>query len=73
MCSLIACNNGSSSQDSVDSAKDMNDSAMSNSTFDSTNDSSKISKTIDTLSKSDANWVVEVANAGMTEVELIQD
>ena len=71
ICSLIACNSGSNSaQDSVDSAKNMNDSAKSNSAFDSTKDSSKISKTIDTLSKSDANWAVEVANAGMTEVEL---
>ncbi len=70
ICSLVACNSGSSSQDSVDSAKNVNDSAMSNSTFDSTKDSSKISKTIDTLSKSDASWVVDVANAGMTEVEL---
>ena len=70
ICSLIACNSGSSSQDSTDSAKNVNDSAMSNNTFDSTKDSSKITKTIDTLSKSDANWVVDVANAGMTEVEL---
>lgn len=68
--SLVACNSGSSTQDSVDSAKDANDSARKNNAFDSTKDSSMITKTTDTLSKSDANWAVEVANANMTEVEL---
>lgn len=67
--SLVACNSGSSTQDSVDSAKNVNDSMISNKT-DSGSSNSMVTTSHDTLTKSDANWVVDVANAGMTEVEL---
>jgi putative membrane protein len=69
VCVFIACNSGSSSQDSVDSAKNMNDSMMpdSNSMMHDTGMSAMSSAPV---SKEDADWAVEIANAGMTEVEL---
>src|SRR5215471_3416333 len=65
ICAFAACNSSNSSQDSVDSAKNVNDSTVSN------NDTSSMSSMSATpVSQDDANWAVEVANAGMTEVEL---
>ena len=63
LCAFVACNSSTTSEDSVDSAKDVNDSLMDN------NDTG--ANTMSTpVSEHDANWAVEVANAGMTEVEL---
>lgn len=60
---FAACNSGTTSQDSVDSAKDVNDSMASTDTGANTMSATPVSE-------DDANWAVEVANAGMTEVEL---
>src|SRR5258706_10899167 len=63
ICVFAACNSGTTTQDSVDSAKDVNDSLTSN-------DSSMNSMSATPVSDADAEWAVEVANANMTEVEL---
>ncbi len=69
--SFVACNNGNSSQDSVDSAKDMNDSMMNDSNSMNNNDTSTMNSMSATpVSQEDADWATEVANGGMTEVEL---
>lgn len=57
-----ACNSGTTAEDTVDSAKDANDSMMSN-------DTSNLNPAAP-VTQEDANWSTEVANAGMTEVEL---
>ena len=62
ICVFSACNSSSSKSDTVDSAKDVNDSMMSN-------DTSNMNPAAP-VTEDDANWAVEVANAGMTEVEL---
>lgn len=58
---LSACNNQSGNQDSVDSAKEMNNDALDS-------NSSRISST--PLEKNDADFVVEVTNGGMKEIAL---
>ena len=63
ICVFTACNSSSTTEDSVDSAKDVNDSVMDNN-----NDTSSMSAT--PVSEDDANWAVEAANGGMTEVEM---
>ena len=60
ICIFVACNTGTR-EDSVDSANDVNDSLMSN-------DTSSMSAT--PVTEDDANWAVEAANGGMTEVEM---
>jgi putative membrane protein len=62
ICFFSACNSGTTKEDTVDSAKDVNDSMMSN-------DTSNMNPAAP-VTEDDANWAVEVANAGMTEVEL---
>jgi putative membrane protein len=57
-----ACNNSSSNQDSVDSAQDMNDSMLPDSNSSAMNSAP--------ASEEDAKWAVDVANSGMTEIEL---
>lgn len=57
-----ACNSGSSNQDSVDSAQDVNDSMLP--------DSSSSAMNSAPASEEDAKWAVDVANSGMTEIEL---
>ncbi len=70
ICVFAACNSSSSNSDSVDSAKDVNDSMMSDSNSMMNNDSSTTSMSTAPVSQEDADWAVDVANAGMTEVEL---
>lgn len=74
ICSFVGCNSGNSSQDSVDSAKDMSDSSMtnSNSMMNNNTDTSSMNSSMSSapVSKEDADWAAEVANGGMTEVEL---
>jgi putative membrane protein len=62
ICVFSACNSGTTKEDTVDSAKDVNDSMMSN-------DTSNMNPAAP-VTEDDANWAVDVANAGMTEVEL---
>lgn len=62
ICIFSACNSGTTKEDTVDSAKDVNDSMMSNDTSNMTPAAP--------VTEADANWAVDVANAGMTEVEL---
>ena len=62
MAIFSACNSSTTTEDTVDSAKDVNDSMMSN-------DTSNMNPAAP-VTEDDANWAVEVANAGMTEVEL---
>jgi putative membrane protein len=69
LCAFIACNSSSSNQDSVDSAKNMNDSVTTDSNSMMTGDSSAMTPAAP-VSKEDADWAVEMANGGMTEVEL---
>lgn len=57
-----ACNSSSSNQDSVDSAQDMNDSMLPDSNSSAMNSAP--------ASEEDAKWAVDVANSGMTEIEL---
>lgn len=67
MCLLIlaSCGNGSSNQDSVDSAKDAND--MKDTSSMSSSDNISSTQPVD---KDAADFAVEAANGGMTEVEL---
>lgn len=60
---FTACNNSSTNKDSVDSATNANDSLLPDS-----NNTAAMSST--PASEQDAKWAVEVANGGMTEVEL---
>lgn len=60
---FTACNSGSTNKDSVDSATNANDSLLPDS-----NNTAAMSTT--PVSEQDAKWAVEVANGGMTEVEL---
>ena len=59
---FAACNSSSSNQNSVDSAKNINDSILP--------DSNSSAMASAPASEEDAKWAVEVANANMTEVEL---
>jgi len=59
---FAACNSSSSHTDSVDSAKDVNDSMLP--------DSNSSTMSSAPASEQDAKWAVEVGNANMTEVEL---
>ena len=69
LCAFVACNSSSSSSNSVDSAKDMNDSMLPDSNSMNNGDTSaKVSSA--PVSQEDADWAVDIANAGMTEVEL---
>jgi putative membrane protein len=72
ICAFAACNSSSSNSDSVDSAKNMNDSALTDSNSMMNNDSSAMNTTASAgpVSEEDGNWATEIANAGMTEVEL---
>jgi putative membrane protein len=71
VCAFAACNNSSNNSNSVDSAKDINDSALSDSNSMMNNDTSaNANMSAGPVSKEDADWAVDVANAGMTEVEL---
>jgi putative membrane protein len=71
VCAFAACNSSSSSSNSVDSAKSMNDSMMSDSNSMKKNDTSAMSTMSSApVSKEDADWAVDIVNAGMTEVEL---
>lgn len=63
---LQSCGSNSGGGDSVDSAKDANDKKDTTSAMSSTTDTS-ITKPVD---KDVADFAVEAANAGMTEVEL---
>ncbi len=69
--SFVACNNGNSSQDSVDSAKNMNDSMTTDSNSMMKSDTSSMNSMSSTpVSKEDADWATDVANSNMTELEL---
>jgi len=72
LCAFIACNSSNSDQNSTDSAKDANDSALPDSNSMMNNDTSAMSSSMSSapVSKEDADWAVDIANAGMTEVEL---
>jgi len=59
---FAACNSGSTNQDSVDSAQNINDSMLP--------DSNSSAMASAPASEEDAKWATEVANAGMTEIEL---
>lgn len=72
ICAFAACNSSSSSENSTDSAKNMNDSAMPDSNSMMKNDTAAASSSMSSapVSQEDADWAVDIANAGMTEVEL---
>jgi len=75
VCAFAACNSSSNNSNSVDSAKDINDSALSDSNSMMNNDTSanaNSNMSAGPVSKEDADWAVDVANAGMTEVALSQ-
>jgi len=59
---FAACNGSSSNSDSVDSATEINNSALP--------DSNSNAMSSAPASEQDAKWAVDVANANMTEVEL---
>ena len=59
---FAACSSGSSNKDSVDSAQNINDSILP--------DSNSSAMSSAPASEEDAKWATEVANAGMTEIEL---
>lgn len=69
VCTFFACNSSSSSQDSVDSANNVNDSMMTDSNSMMSNDTTSMMST-GPVSEEDAAWAVKVANGGMTEAEL---
>ena len=68
LCLFVACGTGTSDTDSVDSAEDINDSVLTDSNSMSGDTTSAISG--GPVSEEDAEWAVEAANGGMTEVEL---
>ena len=71
ICAFAACNSSSSNENSTDSAKDINDSMMQDSNSMMKNDTSSMNNMSSApVSQEDADWAVDVANAGMTEVEL---
>jgi len=70
LCAFVACNSSSSSSNSTDSAKDMNDSMLPDSNSMNNGDSSATTMSSAPVSQEDADWAVDIANAGMTEVEL---
>ena len=70
LCAFVACNSSSTSQDSVDSAKDVNDSMMTDSNSMMNSDTGMNTMSSTPVSQEDADWAVEAANGGMTEVEL---
>jgi len=70
-CAFTACNSGSSNGDSLDSAKDANDSMMQDSNSMMNGDTSSMNNMSSApVSQEDADWAATVANANMTEVEL---
>jgi putative membrane protein len=70
LCAFMACNGNSSNKDSVDSANNMNDSMMPDSNSMMNSDTGTTAMSSAPVSEEDANWAVEAANGGMTEVEL---
>jgi putative membrane protein len=70
LCTFMACNSGNSNSNSVDSAKNINDSMMPDSNSMKKGDTSATTMSSAPVSKEDADWAVDIANAGMTEVEL---
>jgi putative membrane protein len=70
LCTFMACNGGSSNSNSVDSAKNINDSMMPDSSSMKKSDTAATTMSSAPVSKEDADWAVDVANAGMTEIEL---
>ncbi len=62
VCAFTACNSTSKNQDSVDSSKNVNDSMLP--------DSNSSAMASAPASEQDAKWAVDIANAGMTEIEL---
>ncbi len=62
LCVFGACNSSSSNQNSVDSATNVNDSMLP--------DSNSSAMASAPASAQDAKWAVDIANAGMTEIEL---
>jgi len=62
ICVFVACNSSTTTEDSVDSATEINDNMMP--------DSNSSAMSTAPVSEEDAKWVVEVANSGMTEIEL---
>ncbi len=62
VCAFAACNSTSKNQDSVDSSKNVNDSMLP--------DSNSSAMASAPASEQDAKWAVDIANAGMTEIEL---
>jgi putative membrane protein len=69
LCAFMACNSSTSTQDSVDSANDINDSVMPDSNSMMNTDTAAMTSSAP-ASEEDAKWAVEAANGGMTEVEL---
>jgi len=70
--SFAACNGGNGNNDSVDSAKDINDS-MANAAKDSAKtDTSSLPTATMPVDKDDADFAVKAANGGMMEVALGQ-
>ena len=76
MCLMFACGSGTGSSDSVDSAKSANDSTMGAMKDSSSmmKDSSASSPQYSTgpVDKDDANFAVDAANGGMTEIAASQ-
>ena len=73
VCAFAACNSTSKNQDSVDSAKNINDSMLPDSNSmknGNASDSNASAMSSAPASEQDAKWAVDVANAGMTEIEL---
>jgi putative membrane protein len=71
MCTFAACNSSSTNTDSVDSAKDANDSMMMDSnSMNSADTSNTTAMSAAPVSQEDADWAVEAANGGMAEVEM---
>lgn len=66
ICMAVACGNGNGNQDSVDSAKNVNDSIINN------QDSSGAVSTATPADKLSTDFAVEAANGGMLEVALGQ-
>ena len=67
-CLGVGCNSGTSSGDSVDSSKAVNDSMIS--ANDSMGNDTSSMKSMQPVSKNDADYAVEAANGGITEIEL---
>ncbi|HVX26805.1 MAG TPA: DUF4142 domain-containing protein [Parafilimonas sp.] len=68
ICAFAACNSSNSSN-SVDSAQNINDSTLPDSS--NMNDTSAMNSTSSApVSQQDADWAAKVANANMTEIEL---